>query len=89
MLSSPAVATGRTTQKNSLVMKTIAVPLKFSSALKNVEVFLGDFSSSHTSTAQAANICKGVRRAAHILHLAVEDALRPGLPTFFEPGATF
>ena len=31
----------------------------------NVEVFLGNLSSSHTSTAQAGNMWKGVRCAAH------------------------
>ena len=39
----------------------------------NVEVFLGDLSSSHTSTAQAGNIWKGDRCAAHTLQLAVKD----------------
>ena len=42
----------------------------------NVEVFLGDLSSSHTSTAQAGNIWKGDGCAAHTLQLAVEDALK-------------
>ena len=42
----------------------------------NVEVFLGNLSSSHTSTAQAGNIWKGIRCAAHTLQLAVEDALK-------------
>ena len=43
----------------------------------NVEVFLGgDLSSSHTSTAQAGNIWKSFRYAAHIIQLAVEDALK-------------
>ena len=42
----------------------------------NVEVFLGNLSSSHTSTAQAGNMWKGVTCAAHTLQLAVEDALK-------------
>ena len=41
----------------------------------NVEVFFGDLSSSHTSTAEAGNIWKDVRCPAHTLLLAVEDAL--------------
>ena len=45
----------------------------------NVEVFLGDLSSSHTSTAQAGNIWKGVRCPAQTLYLAVEDALKESL----------
>ena len=42
----------------------------------NVEVFLGNLSFLHTSTAQAENIWKGDRFAAHTLQLAVEDALK-------------
>ena len=42
----------------------------------NVEVLLGNLSSSHTSTAQAGNMWKGVRCAAYTLQLAVEDALK-------------
>ena len=42
----------------------------------NVEVFLGNLSSSHASTAQAGNMWKGFRCAAHTLQLAVEDALK-------------
>ena len=38
----------------------------------NVEVFLGNLSSSHTSTSQAGNMWKDVRCAAHTLQLAVE-----------------
>ena len=44
--------------------------------MHNVEVFLGNFSSSDTSTAQAENMRKGVRCAAHTLQLAVEDPLK-------------
>ena len=33
----------------------------------NIEVFFGDLSSLHTSTAQAGNIWKNVRCAAHTL----------------------
>ena len=40
------------------------------------KVFLGNLSSSHTSTAQAGNMWKGVRCAAHTLQLAVEEALK-------------
>ena len=42
----------------------------------NVEVFLCTFSFSHTSTAQAGNIWKGVRCAALTLQLVVEDTLK-------------
>ena len=42
----------------------------------NVEVFPGNLSSLDTSTAQAGNMWKGVRCAAHTLQLAVEDALK-------------
>ena len=42
----------------------------------NVEVFHGNLSSLHTSTAQAGNMWNGVRCAAHTLQLAVEDALK-------------
>ena len=42
----------------------------------NVEVLLGNLSSSHISTAQAENMWKGIRCAANILQLSVEDALK-------------
>ena len=42
----------------------------------NVKVFLGNLSSSHTSTPQAGNMWKGVRCAAYTLQLAVEDPLK-------------
>ena len=42
----------------------------------NVEVFLGNFSSSHIRTAQAGNIWKGVGCATHTSELAVESALK-------------
>ena len=42
----------------------------------NVEVFLGNLSSSHTSTPQAGNMWKSVRCAANTLQLVVEDALK-------------
>ena len=45
----------------------------------NAEVFLGDLRSSHTRTAQAGYIWKGVRCAAHTLQLAVEAALKESL----------
>ena len=38
----------------------------------NVKVFLGNLSSSHTSTAQAENMWKGVRCAAHTIQLSVK-----------------
>ena len=42
----------------------------------NLEVFLGNLSSSHTNTVQAGNTWKSFRCATHTLQLAVEDALK-------------
>ena len=42
----------------------------------NVENLFGNLSSSHTSTAQAGIMWKGVRCASHTLQLAVENALK-------------
>ena len=42
----------------------------------SVGVFLSNLSSSHSSTAQAGNMWKGVRCATRTLQLAVEDALK-------------
>ena len=42
----------------------------------NVEVFLSNLSSLHTTTAQAGNMWKSVRCVALTLQLAVEDTLK-------------
>ena len=42
----------------------------------NIEVFLRNLSSLHTTTTQAGNMWKGVRCGGHTLQLAVEDALK-------------
>ena len=47
----------------------------------NVEVFLSNLSSSHTSTAQAGSIWKGIGCAAHTLELAIEGVLKQGCQT--------